>query len=44
MSLQQIFDIVEKKSHNLRKSDPNANGLKFWHPIKKTLSTLLFKS
>jgi len=38
MSLEKLFKIVEKKSHNLRKKNPNADGLKFWKPIKNELS------
>ena len=38
MSLQQIFSLVEKKSHLLRKKDKHADGQKFWQPIKQLLS------
>lgn len=38
MSLIQLFEIVEKKSHQLRKSNPQADGQKFWKPIKEELS------
>ena len=38
MSLIQLFEIVEKKSHQLRKSNSQADGQKFWKPIKEELS------
>ena len=38
MSLENLFRVVEKKSHDLRKKNPNADGLKFWKPIKNELS------
>ena len=38
MSLNNLFKLVEKKSHDLRKQNPNADGLKFWKPIKNELS------
>lgn len=38
MSLNKLFTLVEKKSHELRKKNPKADGLKFWKPIKNELS------
>ena len=29
MSLENLFRLVEKESHDLRKKNPNADGLKF---------------
>jgi len=37
MSLESIFNLVEKKSHQLRTKKPKADGQKFWQPIKKIL-------
>ena len=38
MRLIQLFEIVEGKSHQLRKTNPKADGKKFWEPIKQELS------
>ena len=38
MSLNNLFKLVKKKSHDLRKQNSNADGLKFWKPIKNELS------
>jgi hypothetical protein len=38
MSLIELFNLVEKSSHNLRKAKKEADGLKFWQPIKKLFS------
>jgi len=36
--LQGIFDKVREKARELRMSNPNADGLAFWRPIKAVLS------
>ena len=37
MSLESLFNLVEKKSDQLRKKKAKADGQKFWQPIKKIL-------
>jgi hypothetical protein len=37
MSLITIFNKVKKTSFKLNKTNPEADGLKFWQPIKKIL-------
>ena len=43
MSLQKIFDLIENKSHSLRKKNSKADGQKFWKPIKEILSNIDIK-
>lgn len=43
MSLQEIFDLIENKSHSLRLKNSNADGQKFWKPIKEILSNINIK-
>jgi hypothetical protein len=38
MSLIRLFEIVEEKSYQLRKTNPQADGQQFWQPIKEELS------
>ena len=37
MSIEIIFNLVQYKSCELRKKNKNADGKKFWQPIKKIL-------
>lgn len=36
-TLELIFNLVEKKAHELRKKNAKADGQKFWQPIKNIL-------
>jgi len=40
MNLIKIFELIEIYFHNLRKSNPNADGQKLWQPIKNMLSKI----